>query len=116
MPDEKTMQLDGIDIRVEKGADGNITAEPVGPTSITEVASEVHDIVSRPDSKQDVAVRRGKVLVDATPLYTDELTEIKALGLSLSYINPNGSAVFVHDKFGSTDYSFAYGSDASDQA
>jgi len=108
--------LDGIDVRVEKDADGNITAEPAGATDINEVADAARDIVSRPDSEQDVRVCRGKVRVEATPLYTDELTEIKKLGLSLSYITFEGEAVFVHEQFGDDGYCFSFGSDGSSQA
>jgi len=100
MPDEKTMQLDGIDIRVEKDGDGNITAEPAGPTDIDEVAEAVREIVTRSDSEQEVRVCHGKVRVEAVPLYTDELKEIKELGLSLSYITLDGEAVFVHEQLG----------------
>ena len=113
---DKTVQLDGIDIRVEKVADGNITAEPVGPTSITEVAEHVREIVLRKNTEQDVDVKRGKVRVDGAPLYTDELNNIKELGLSLSYVSPGGKLVFVHDSFGQDEYVYAFGSDASSQA
>jgi len=112
---EKTMQLDGVDIRVEKDDDGNITAEPAGPTSITEVAEAVRDIVSRPNDARRVRVYNGKVRVEPTPLYTDDMVEIKSLGLSLSYISRDGEAVFVHDELGETDYTYAYGSDGSEQ-
>ena len=110
---ETTVNLDGIDIRVEKDADGNITAEPAGPTSITEVAEHVRGVVSRENTEQDVEVKRGKVHVGSAPIYTDELTEIKDLGLSLSYVSPDGKLVFVHDRFGQDMYCYSYGSDAS---
>ena len=110
MAHEKTMQLDGVDIVVEKDAEGNITAEPVAPQSMPELVDEARDVV---DGRTDVEANNGKIIVE-TPIYTDELIELKELGLSLSYIRRSGRAVFVHDRLGKSDYCHSYGSDASD--
>jgi len=107
---QKTVQLDGMNIRVEKGEDG-ITAEPVAPQNMEELVETVHE--ATPDK---IAVRHsnGLVKVEGSPMYTRTLLNIKDLGLSLSYIGDD-EAVFVHDEFGNTRYSYAYGADGSDQ-
>jgi hypothetical protein len=107
----KTVQLDGMDIRVEKTDDG-ITAEPVAPQDMDELVEAVREMLY---DDYDVRNENGLLTVDnGPPLYTTTLRNIKSLGLSLSFI-ADGKVVFVHDELGSANYTYAYGADGSDQ-
>ena len=107
---EKTVELDGMDIRIEKTDDG-ITAEPVAPQNMDEL---VEAVAAACPSDADVSVESGLIAVRSPGLFTSQLKDMKALGLSLSYV-ADGRVLFVHDQLGNTEYTYAYGSDGSEQ-
>jgi len=104
------VQLDGMDVRVEKTDDG-IKAEPVAPQDMDELVEAVREVCP---GGSEVRNEHGLIAVRGVCLHTSTLRDIKDLGLSLSFI-ADDKVLFVHDELGNSDYIYAYGADGSDE-
>ena len=108
---EKTVRFDGMDVHIQRTADGNITAEPVAPQNMDELVEAVRAVCH---DACEVRNEHDLVAVECKYLYTRTLCDIKELGLSLSFI-ADDKCLFVHDELGDTEYTYAYGADGSEQ-